>query len=134
MYFLDEPGHFGVHNAVGTLHGEVAEVFGRTESAREDQGIQVRGLHVLHVLDLAAGDAGGLAEDISRLRAGLSLCVVDHVHLVDIRRHAEDLRSRLVQKVQGQGGLVDLGPIVHTAARQNDTDLCHEIYLLHFVD
>ena len=51
--------------------------------------------------------------------------VVDHVHLVDIRRHAEDLRTRLVQKVQGQGGLVDLGPIVNAAARQNDTDLCH---------
>ena len=49
--------HLGLDAAVGTLDGEVAEVLGGAEAAGEDQGVEVGGLDLLDVLDLAAGDS-----------------------------------------------------------------------------
>ena len=112
----DQAFDVGMDHAADAFDGEVAEILRGAESAGEDERVQVRRLHILEIADLAAGNPRRLDQDIAPLFHRLSLHVVDHVHLRDIGRHAENLRPESIEKIQREGRLVDFRPVVDAAA------------------
>ena len=111
-----EARHLRVHGALRPRHGEVAEVLGRPEPARKHQGVDLPRPEAREVHDVAAGDAGGLDQNVARLTGLLAADVVDDVHLLHIGGRADDLGTGPIEGQERQDGLVDLGAVEDTAA------------------
>jgi hypothetical protein len=87
-----------LHGAAGAFDGKVGEILRRTETAGNDQRIEVFGVGLADVLDLATGDARRLHQHVARLGHFFAGQVIDHVHLRDVRGKALHLRAALVRR------------------------------------
>ena len=111
--------HVWVDAAVGAFHGEVGQVLRRPKATRHDQRIEVFGLGLADVLDLAPGNARRFHQHVARLGHLFAGQVVDHMHLRNVRREALHLRAALVQAQQGDHAFVNFGAVVHATAGKN---------------
>lgn len=108
--------------AGGTLAGEVGEVLGHAEAARQDQRIKLAGLQFTHVEDLATGDACRLHQHVAAFVHHFAAQVVDHVVLRDVRRKALHLGAALVKAEQGEHAFVNFRAVVNATAGKDDSD------------
>ena len=82
-----------------------------------------RGSHVKKILTAVVVVAFAAIANAAPLAGrGLADQVVDHVHLVDGGRPDRRLGSFPVEEEQGEGGLLDLGPVEVAAPGQDDSD------------
>lgn len=78
--------YMAVDLAGAPIHGKCAQVFGGPEAPREDGRVVVDGSELGQVGDLASRNPRRLSQNVPGLALGrLSLDVVNHVHLRDIR-------------------------------------------------
>lgn len=90
--------YMAVDLAGAPIHGKCAQVFGGPEAPREDGRVVVDGSELGQVGDLASRNPRRLSQNVPGLALGrLSLDVVNHVHLRDIRGEDLDLGTPAAQ-------------------------------------
>ncbi|MNF93127.1 hypothetical protein D3C84_757930 [compost metagenome] len=102
--------------AARAFNGKIREVLGRAETAGHDQGVEVLGIGLTQILDVAAGNARRFHQNVARFGHFLTGQVVEHMHLRNVRRKALHLGAALVEAQQGDHALVDFGAVKDTTA------------------
>ncbi len=108
----------GIHRTVAALGGEGGEILGGPEAAGQDRGVEVVGIGLREIDDLAPGDSRGLGENVAAFsRRFFAASMVDDVHLGPVGCEALNVRIGAIQRQQRDDAFVDLGTIEVTTAR-----------------
>jgi hypothetical protein len=113
----------------GTLHGEVAQVLCRPETAGENYRIKLSRRDIFDVDDLPPGYTGRLRQHIP-FAAGCCSGQMIYLGKFAVRSHADRFRTIAVNGEQGEDRFVDFASVVHAASRKYNTYLLFHRFLL----
>ncbi|MNE22034.1 hypothetical protein D3C80_1152230 [compost metagenome] len=125
MHALSQRLQRAIDVALTPLAGEGAQIFCSAKPTGNDQSVQFISIRLRERQDIASGNTGGFDEYITRFRHRFTRQMVNHIHLIFIRRKANGFCALFSQRKQRQNGFVDLCTVVNAAPTQHYTHFFH---------